>query len=170
MSNKRVLITRLGGTDALKLVEEEITEPGPGEARVKILATGVAFADILMRLGLYRPVPPLPYAPGYDIAGVVDKNGAGASKFRAGRMVAALTMTGGYGQYLNVAEAELIPVPDDLDPAEAVCLILNYTTAWQLLHRAAHPGAGAAVLVHAAAGGVGTAALELGRIAGFKMY
>ena len=168
--NKRVLITKHGGTDALALREDAAPDPGPGEVRVKILATGVAFADVLMRLGLYRPVPPLPYAPGYDVVGIVDKNGPGASKYPLGRTVAALTVTGGYAQYISLAESELAPVPDGVDPAEAVCLVLNYTTAWQLLHRAANPSAGAGVLIHAAAGGVGTALLELGRIAGYKMY
>jgi NADPH:quinone reductase len=125
---------------------------------------------VLMRHGLYRPVPPLPYAPGYDIAGIVDQNAENAAQFARGQMVAALTVTGGYSRYLNVPQSELTPVPEGLDPAEAVCLVLNYTTAWQLLHRAATPPAGARVLVHAAAGGVGTAVLELGRLAGFEMY
>jgi NADPH:quinone reductase-like Zn-dependent oxidoreductase len=120
-----------------------------------------------MRRGLYRPVPPLPYPPGYDIVGVVETAG---SIFRVGQIVAALTVTGGYAQYLNIAESELVVLPDGLDPAEAVCLILNYVTAWQLLHRAATIGEGARVLVHAAAGGVGTAVLELGRIAGAEVY
>ena len=170
MKNQRVVITRLGGPEVLQVVEEELQDPAPGEVRVKILATGVAFADVLMRHGLYRPVPPLPYAPGYDIVGIVDRNGDGATRFPPDQMVAALTVTGGYSQYLNVPQSELTPVPEGLDPAGAVCLVLNYTTAWQLLHRAANPSARARVLVHAAAGGVGTAVLELGRLAGFEMY
>ena len=170
MKNQRVVITRLGGPEVLQVVEEELPDPAPGEVRVKILATGVAFADVLMRHGLYRPVPPLPYSPGYDIVGIVDRNGNGATRFPPGQMVAALTVTGGYAQFLNVPEPELTPLPERLDPAEAVCLVLNYVTAWQLLHRAANPAKGARVLVHAAAGGVGTAGLELGRLAGFELY
>ena len=170
MKNRRVVITRRGGPEVLKLVEDDLPDPKPGEVQVKILATGVSFADLLMRHGLYRPVPPLPFAPGYDIVGIVQKNGDGAAQFEPGQMAAALTITGGYAQYLNVPESELVSVPDGLDPAQAVCLVLNYVTAWQLLHRAASPATGARVLVHAAAGGVGTAALELGRLAGFEMY
>jgi NADPH:quinone reductase-like Zn-dependent oxidoreductase len=170
VKNRRVVITRLGGPEALEVIEEDIAEPKAGEVRVQILATGVAFADILMRLGLYRPVPPLPYTPGYDVVGVVEKNGPGSTGFAPGQMVAALTVTGGYAQYLNISESELTRVPDGVDPAAAVCLVLNYVTAWQLLHRAANPKAGARVLVHAAAGGVGTAVLELGRLAGFQVY
>ena len=170
MQNRRVLISRLGGPEVLEVVAEPLPEPKAGEVRVKVVAAGVSFADLLMRRGLYRPVPPLPFAPGYDIVGTVDRNGDGAIQFAPGRTVAALTVTGGYAQYLNVPESELVPVPDGLDPAEAVSLILNYVTARQLLHRAADPPAGARVLVHAAAGGVGTAVLELGKLAGFELY
>lgn len=165
MKNRRVIITK-----TVKLVEDDLPDPKPGEVRVKILATGVSFADLLMRRGLYRPVPPLPYAPGYDIVGLVDLNGAGASKFAQGRMVAALTVTGGYAHYINLPESELAPVPDGVDPAEAVCIVLNYVTAWQLLHRAANMDRGNSVLVHAAAGGVGTAVLQLGRLSGLQLY
>jgi len=159
MKNQRVVITRLGDPGVLKLVDEDLKEPRPGEVRVKILATGVSFADILMRRGLYRPVPPLPYAPGYDICGEVK-----------GKMVVALTVTGGYAQYMNIPESELVAVPDGVDAAEAVSLVLNYVTAWQLLHRAAAVTEGARVLVHAAAGGVGTAVLQLGKLAGLEVY
>ena len=93
----------------LKLVEEDLAQPKAGEVRVRILATGVSFADILMRRGLYRPVPPLPYAPGYDIVGVLE----------GGRKVAALTVTGGYAQYMNLPESELVAIPEGVDDAEA---------------------------------------------------
>ena len=126
MKNERVLITRLGDPGVLKLVVDDLRDPQPGEVRVQILATGVSFADILMRRGLYRPVPPLSYAPGYDIVGVVETPG---SLVRPGQMVAALTVTGGYAQFMNIAESELAPVPAGLDPAAAVCLVLNYVTA-----------------------------------------
>jgi NADPH:quinone reductase-like Zn-dependent oxidoreductase len=87
-----------------------------------------------------------------------------------GKLFVALTVTGGYAAYINLPQSELVPVPQGLDPAEAVCLVLNYVTAYQLLHRAAKMAPSAKVLVHAAAGGVGTAALLLGRLAGFEMY
>lgn len=162
MQNRRVIIPKHGGPDVLQIIEDELPEPKPGEVRVKVLATGVSFADMLFRQGLYRPAPPVPFSPGYDIAGEVD-----------GKLFVALTVTGGYARYINVPQSELVPVPEGLDPAEAVCLVLNYVTAYQLLHRAAKMAkmsSGAKVLVHAAAGGVGTAALQLGRLAGFEMY
>ena len=109
----------------------------------------------------------MPFAPGYDIVGVVESSG---DHFKVGDVVAALTVTGGYSQYIVVPEAELVAVPAGLDPAEAVCLVLNYTTAYQMLHRIAKVKKGARLLVHGAAGGVGTAVIQLGRLAGLEMY
>jgi NADPH:quinone reductase-like Zn-dependent oxidoreductase len=102
--------------------------------------------------------------------GVIDKLGDGVSDFAPRETVAALTMFGGYAQYLCVAAAELTRVPPGVDPAEAVSLVLNYVTAQQMIHRVAGLAAGQSVLIHGAAGGVGTAALELGKLAGLKMY
>ena len=137
---------------------------------MQVLATGVAYADVLMRTGLYLGVPPLPYAPGYDIVGVVEAVGSKVSRVKIGDAVAALTVTGGYSQYIALPETELVTMPPGLDPAEAVSLVLNYTTAYQMLHRIAKVKEGSRVLIHGAAGGVGTAALELGRLAGLKMW
>lgn len=168
--NTRVVITGLGGPEVLKLVEQELPQPAPGEARVQVLATGVAYADILMRHGLYPKTPPFPFAPGYDIVGAIDALGEDVSEFRLGQRVAALTMTGGYSQFTLVPARHLVPVPEGLDPAEAVSLVLNYVTAYQMLHRATQMRADNAILIHSAAGGVGTAVLQLGKIAGLRMF
>ncbi|MGB8322770.1 MAG: medium chain dehydrogenase/reductase family protein [Candidatus Acidiferrum sp.] len=170
MRNTRVLLTALGGPEVLKVIEDEIREPAANEVRVRILACGVAFADVLMRRGLYSGVPPLPYSPGYDIVGTVESCGAAVAEFMFGDVVAAITQTGGYSQYIVLSESELVRVPAGLDPAEAVSLVLNYTTAYQLIHRIAKLRAGESVLIHGAAGGVGTAALQLGSLAGLKMF
>jgi NADPH:quinone reductase-like Zn-dependent oxidoreductase len=170
MKNTRVVITAHGGPEVLKLVEEGLPEPRSGEVRLKVLATGIAFADVLMRYGMYPNTPPLPYSPGYDVVGVVDKLGDEVSGFAIGDTVTALTMTGGYSQYLCVRASELIRVPAGVDPAEAVSLPLNYVTAQQLIHRIAQLHPGQSVLIHGAAGGVGTAALELGKLAGLSMF
>jgi NADPH:quinone reductase-like Zn-dependent oxidoreductase len=168
--NLRVVITGLGGPEVLRQVEEEMPSAPDGFVRVKVLATGVAFADVLMRRGLYPGVPQLPFAPGYDIVGEVDALGPSVTDFHVGQRVAALTMIGGYSRYTIVPGAHLVPVPDNLDPAEAVSLVLNYVTAYQMIHRVAKMASGQAILVHSAAGGVGTAALQLGRIQGLKMF
>lgn len=170
MANSRVIISAYGGPEVLKIIEEPIPEPSPDQVRIKIFATGVAFADVLMRYGIYPNMPPLPFSPGYDVVGVVDKVGPNVTNFTPGEMVAAMTMIGGYSQYLCIPAGDLTRVPDGVDPAEAVSLILNYVTAYQLIHRIAELRPGQSVLIHGAAGGVGTALLELGKLADLKMY
>jgi NADPH:quinone reductase-like Zn-dependent oxidoreductase len=170
MKNTRVLITARGGPEVLKVIEEAVPEPRPGEVRLKVLVTGVAFADVLMRYGMYPNTPPLPFSPGYDVVGIVDKVGEGVKEFVPGDTVTALTMFGGYSRYLCVPALELTRVPSDVDPAEAVSLVLNYVTAQQMIHRIALLQRGQSVLIHGAAGGVGTAGLELGQLAGLKMF
>ena len=166
----RVVITAQGGPEVLKIVEDEIPVPAPGQVRVKNLASGVAYADVLMRRGLYPKVPEFPFAPGYDIVGDIDAVGAGVQGFPVGQRVAALTMIGGYAQYTLVPAAHLVAVPPDLDPAEAVSLVLNYVTAYQMMYRNAHLQSGQSLLIHGAAGGVGTAALQLGKILELQMF
>ena len=175
MRNTRVVLTALGGPEVFKIIEEEVREPGEGEVRVGILACGVAFADVLMRRGLYSPVPPLPYSPGYDIAGVIESCGPGVTQWKIGEAVVALTGTGGYSRYMVLPDSEIVRVPGGfgaggVDPAETASLVLNYSTAYQLIHRIAKLQRGESVLIHGAAGGVGTAALQLGKIAGLKMF
>jgi NADPH:quinone reductase-like Zn-dependent oxidoreductase len=168
--NLRIIITAQGAPEVLKLVEDELPTPAAGQVRVKNLASGVAYADVLMRHGLYPKTPPFPFAPGYDIVGDIDAVAPGVTQFSTGQRVAALTMVGGYAQYTLVPAAHLVPVPDQLDPAEAVSLVLNYVTAYQMLHRFAKLRDGQRLLIHGAAGGVGTAALQLGKIAGLVMF
>ncbi len=170
MRNTRVVLTALGGPEVLKVIEDEIRDPAANEVRIKILTCGVAFADVLMRRGLYSPVPALPYSPGYDIVGTVESCGPVVTQWKPGDLVIALSMTGGYSRYIVLPESELVQMPAGLDPAEAVSLVLNYTTAYQLIHRIAKLRQGESVLIHGAAGGVGTAALQLGKLAGLKMF
>ena len=169
-TNVRVLVTAKGGPEVLKLVEEDLPEPQAGQVRVRVLAAGVAFADILIRRGLYPGNPPFPLTPGYDIVGEIDALGQNVEEFSLGQRVAALTMTGGYSRFTIVPAADLVAVPDGLDPSEAVCLVLNYVTAYQMLHRLAQLNAGQKFLVHSAAGGIGTAALQLGKIAKLETF
>jgi NADPH:quinone reductase-like Zn-dependent oxidoreductase len=170
MKNTRVILNALGGPEVLKVIEDDIRDPGANELRIRILTCGVAFADVLMRRGMYSGVPPLPYSPGYDIVGVIESCGAGVTQWKAGDLVTALTRIGGYSRYIVLQESEAVRVPAGLDPAEAVSLVLNYTTAYQLIHRIATLRQGETVLIHGAAGGVGTAALQLGSLAGLKMF
>ncbi|WP_084263142.1 nitroreductase/quinone reductase family protein [Actinomadura formosensis] len=167
---RRIVVARYGGPEAMRLVEEPLPMPCSGEVRVKRVAAGVSFADVLIREGGYPGGPRPPLTPGYDLLGTVDAVGEGVTGLSAGQRVAALTVFGAYADHVCVPAPHLVPVPADLDPAEAVALVLNYVTAHQMLHRVAKAREGERVLVHGAAGGVGTAALELGRLAGLHMY
>jgi NADPH2:quinone reductase len=170
VKHTRIVVTRYGGPEALEVAEEERPEPRDGEARVRMLAAGVALPDLLMREGVHPETPRLPFTPGWDLVGVVDRLGRGVSGIERGQMVAALPISGAYAEFVCLPQRELVPVPAGLDAAEAVSLVLNYVTAYQMLHRSAQVGPGQRVLIHGAAGGVGSALLQLGRLAGLQMY
>src|SRR5574342_1090206 len=137
MNYKSVIITRKGPPSVLQVVEKQLRPPAAGEVRVRILYTGVGFTDLIMRYGNYRFAPPIPFVPGYEIVGIVEALGAEVTGITAGQRVAALTVHGGYAEYIYLPPHELVPVPDGLDAVEAVSLILNYVTAYQMLHRVA---------------------------------
>ena len=124
----------------------------------------------MMREGVHPETPRLPFTPGWDLIGVVDRLGAGISGTEPGQIVAALPISGAYAEFVCLPQSELVPVPSGLDAAEAVSLVLNYITAYQMLHRSAKVRSGQRVLIHGAAGGVGSALLQLGRLAGLEMY
>ncbi len=170
MRHTRVLVTCYGGPEALQVVEEECPEPKRGEVRVKVLAAGVSLPDLMMREGIHPETPPLPFTPGWDLVGVADRVGDGVSGIEPGQIVAALPISGGYAEFVCLPQRELVPVPAGLDAAEAVSLVLNYITAYQMLHRTVHLRPSQRVLIHGAAGGVGSALLQLGRLAGLEMY
>jgi NADPH2:quinone reductase len=170
VKHTRIIVTRYGGPDALQVLEEECPEPKRGEVRVKVLAAGVALPDLMMREGIHPETPRLPFTPGWDLVGVVDRLGDGVSGIEPGQIVAALPISGAYAELVCLPQRELVPVPSGLDAAEAVSLVLNYITAYQMLHRSAKVEAGQRVLIHGAAGGVGSALLQLGRLAGLEMY
>ncbi len=170
MKQTRVVVSHYGGPDELRVVEEECAEPKRGEVRVKVLAAGVSLPDLMMREGIHPETPKVPFTPGWDLVGTVDRVGEGISGIEPGQTVAALPIFGAYAEFVCLPERRLVPVPDSVDPGEAVSLILNYVTAYQMLHRTANVTAGQRVLIHGAAGGVGTALLQLGRLAGLEMY
>jgi NADPH:quinone reductase len=168
--NRRIVVPRYGGPEVMTIVEEPIPEPRLREIRVRIIAAGVGYPDVLIREGTYPGGPRPPFTPGYELIGTVDKLGAGASGFELGQRVGAITVYGSHADYLCVPEWWLVPVPERLDPAEAAIVVFNYVTAYQMLHRTARAREGERVLVHGAAGGVGTALLQLGRLAGLELY
>ncbi len=168
--NTRIIVARYGGPDAVQVLEEDCPEPEHGEVRVRVLAAGVGLPDVMAREGVHPETPRVPFTPGWDLVGVVDRLGGGVSGLKSGELVAAMPIHGAYAEFVCLPQRELVPVPSGLDAAEAVSLVLNYITAYQMLHRSAHIRSGQRVLIHGAAGGVGTALLQLGRLAGLEMY
>jgi NADPH:quinone reductase-like Zn-dependent oxidoreductase len=167
---KRVVVDHFGGPEVLRVVEGDDPRPGPGEVCVRVLAAGVSFTDAQLRAGTYLGVPKPPFTPGYELVGVVEELGPGCSRLREGDRVGALTVWGAYAQRVCLPEAEVVEVAENLGPAEVVSLVLPYMTAYQMLHRLAKVQSGETVLVHGAAGRVGTAVLELAALAGVRVY
>ena len=154
----------------MQIEECDLRAPSAKEVRVKVLATSVCRPDVQNRYGLSPHAPKVPYEPGSAMVGVVDAVGPGVAQPVPGATVAAWPAFGGYGEYLYLPESRLVPVPSSLHPIEVAPVVLNYITAYQALHRRAKVKAGDKVLFIGASGGCGTAFLDLGRLAGLKMY
>jgi NADPH:quinone reductase len=167
---RAVLLPHVGGPEVLRIVELPLQEPGPKQLRVRVRAAGVGSTDLMMLAGLYNYAPKMPFVPGYEIAGVVDAIGADIVNFRIGQRVATLTLHGGFAEYIVRDAEHFIAIPDGVSDLQAAASILNYVTAWQMIHRVAKVRSGQTALVTGAAGGVGTALLQLLRLAGVKTY
>jgi NADPH2:quinone reductase len=167
---KRVVVSQYGGPEVITTTEEDIPSPRAGEVRVKVLAAGVGLPDVLAREGVHPETPHVPYTPGWDLIGTIDQIGERVTGFELHQTVAAMPIHGCYAQYLCLPSRKLVPVPIGLDPAEAVALVLNYITAYQMLHRSAKARAGQRMLIHGASGGVGSAMLQLAKLASVEMY
>lgn len=154
---RAIQMTEFGGPEVLKLVELPTPQPGPGDVLIRVTRAGVNFADTHTRTNSYVQQPPLPLVPGGEVVGVREDTGA---------RVLALTGTGGYAQYALAAANRVFEVPDGLDDGAALALLIQGTTAWHLYRSAARVAVGESVVVHSAAGGVGSLAVQLGRAFG----
>ena len=170
--NRVIQVSRFGGPDGLEVVQAPMPTAGPGEVRVRVLASGLEYTDVLIRRRLYPQTSRLrpPFALGYDLVGEVDQVGDGVAGIQPGERVADMTVVGSNAAYRTLRAVDLTRVPAGLDAAEAATLVLSWTTAYQLLHRAARVKRGQHVLVHGAAGAVGQALLVLGKRAGIELW
>lgn len=172
MKYNRIVISKYGPPEVLqKVTEEGLPVPLKGEVRIKVLATSACFTDTLIRRGIYPAVRNKPpFSPGYDLVGIIDALGEGVSGLSIGQKVADLTVIGAYTEYICLDAESVVLVPDLLNNAEAVSMILSYLTAYQMLYRCIQVKEGNTVLIHAASGAVGTALLQLGKLLNLRMY
>ncbi len=172
LRNRVVQARRFGDADELEVVEAPMPTAGRGQVRVRLLASSIEYTDVVIRRRLYAQTMfrRAPLVLGYDVVGEIDQLGDGVSGFRIGDRVADMTVVGSNADYRTLRAADLVRVPTGVDAAEAAALILNWTTAYQLLHRAACVQPGQRVLVQGAAGALGQALLVLGRMAGVELW
>lgn len=182
MQATQIVLPGIGEPETLRVRRTELARPGPGQALVRVEASGVSFAEQQMRRGRYYDQPPFPFVPGYDLVGVVEELGPASSAPRGsaprgsapggpavGQRVAALTKVGGWADRVVLDVADLVPVPDGLDAARAETVVVNGVTAWRMLFRTAKVRSGQTIVVLGAAGGVGTTLVQLARHAGIRV-
>jgi NADPH:quinone reductase-like Zn-dependent oxidoreductase len=171
LRNKVVQVKQFGGPEELQVMDAPVPTARHGQVRVRVLASSMEYTDVTIRRHVYPWVQQRPpFVMGYDLVGEIDQIGDGVRDFRIGDRVADMTVIGSNTAYRTLRADRVSRVPPGVDAAEAAALILSWTTAYQLLHRAAHVQRGQRVLVQGAAGAVGQALLVLGRMAGLELW
>jgi len=165
-----VQIPRFGSPEVLREREILLPEPGPEEIQLRVQAAGVNFADLLQRVGLYGKVPPLPYSPGFEVAGEVVQVGSEVRGWKPGERAVALLRFGGYARDVVIPAGQAFPYPAPLTPTEAAAVPVVFLTAWVCLFETGHARPGDTVLILGAGGGVGTAAVQLAVDRGLRVY
>jgi NADPH:quinone reductase-like Zn-dependent oxidoreductase len=161
---RALVITKHGPPAVLRVQERPDPEPGPGQVRVRVHAAGINFADVLARVGLYPDAPKPPVVVGYEFAGEVESVGEGVDPGLVGRRVLGGCRFGAYAELVVTDEANIVDLPDDWSFEEGAAFPVNYATAYAALVRFGNVKEGERVLVHAAAGGVGIAATQIGKL------
>jgi NADPH2:quinone reductase len=166
---KAIVVKEFGGPDVLKLEDVRDPTPAPGQLLIRVQAVGVNPVETYIRAGAYARKPNLPYTPGSDVGGTVERAGAGVTAFKPGDRVYTQGASGGYAEFLVCEEAVVHPLPERVSFEQGAALGVPYSTAWRALFMRARARAGETLLVHGASGGVGTAAVELGRSHGLRV-
>ena len=170
MKYKSVIISKKGGPEVLQIVENEFRSPDKEEVLIKIQACGVGGTDVAMRYWNYPGVPKIPFVPGYEIVGIVEEVGQNVTAVTKGDRVGALTVYGGYSEYIYLKQDHLVKVPKSLDSGEVAAIILNYTSAYHMLKKVAKVNEGSHIFITGASGGVGSALLDLGKMENLVLY
>jgi len=160
---KRVVYARRGGLEAIEIIEEKEPNPSQGQVRIQVHRAGINFADLMMRQGLYGGAPDFPFTPGYEISGIVMELGNGVTEFSVGDRVVALTGFGGYSEQVVVDQQRVWPLPENVSFDAAAAMPVTYLTAHHMLVYLGNFKPGDTILVHHAAGGVGTATAQLAK-------
>ena len=168
---KAIVVHKFGGPEELKLEEIPTPEPAAGQVLVRIYGAGVNPYDTYMRAGTYAVKPPLPYTPGSDGAGVIEAIGDGVKRVKPGeRVYTAKTLTGAYAEYALALEEQVHPLPEKISYGQGAGVWVPYGTAYHALYHSAEARAGETALVHGASGGVGSAAVQMGRAIGLTVF
>ncbi len=168
---KAIVLQRNGkAEEAFAMEERPVPEPGTDEVLIKVEAFGLNFADVMSRLGMYRDAPPIPFIPGYEVVGRVEKTGQDVQEDLTGQRVVAFTRFGGYAEYATTKKEAVAPIGEDMDAGQATALATQYCTAWFSAMEATNIRKGDRVLIHAAAGGVGTALVQLAKHQGAEVF
>lgn len=171
MKARQVLLPKAGGVEVLQMIETDVAEPAVGQVRIRIEAAGVIFADVLERRGMGHPgTPKMPFVMGKEAVGVIEAAGQGVTDLAVGDRVVASMDSGGYATHVCTEAWRCVRVPAGVDPADAVCLTVNYWTAYHVMHRDVTVREGQTILAHGAAGGLGSALVQLGRAAGLTVF
>ena len=166
---KSILVTKSGGPEVLRIHEEKSVPVGSHSVRIQVTAAGVNFADLMMRMGLYPEAPKTPFVPGYELSGIIREVGPNVQSLRVGDRVFGGVRFGGYTNEAVVHEAQVRKIPGKLTDVEAAAIPVNFLTAWIALHEMARVRKGDQVLIQSAAGGVGTAAVQIAVQAGARV-
>lgn len=166
---KAIQCVEWGGPEKLRLADCPLPEPSAGEVRIRVEAAGVNFPDALIIQKKYQVQPPLPFIPGTEVAGTVDAVGEGVGRLKPGDRVVAFVGIGGFAEFVCAAQAQVAPLPAEIDTAVAAGFTLTYATSQHALIERGQLGSGETLLVLGAGGGVGLAAVELGKLAGARV-
>ena len=163
---KKIIYPRIGGVDSIEIIEEKDPLPIRGEVVVRIHRAGINFADLMMRQGLYGSNPDFPFTPGYEASGEIIRIGDAVEGFKIGDRVLAMTGFGGYSEQISISSDRVFKLPESITFDQAAAIPVTYGTAYHMLFHLGRISPGDTVLIHHAAGGVGTAVAQLCRVAG----
>ena len=163
---KKVIYPKIGGVDSIEIIEVDDPIASEGEVVVRIHRAGINFADLMMRQGLYGSNPDFPFTPGYEASGVITSVGSGVNGLDIGDRVLAMTGFGGYSEKVSISSSRVFKLPDSVTFDQAAAIPVTYGTAYHMLFHLGRISPGDSVLIHHAAGGVGTAVAQLCKVAG----